>query len=59
MTSEERAQLVEDIRKSNTKRQQIVERAEKDPDFDLLAAWEDLDELDASIAARIKNARNK
>lgn len=57
MNSDERDQLVEDIRTSNAKRVQIVERAETDPDFDISAAWEDLDELEASIATRIKNAR--
>lgn len=59
MTSEERAQLVEDIKTSNRKRQAIVERAEIDQDFDISAAWEDLEELDASIAQRVIEARLK
>ena len=57
MTSDERAQLVEDVRTSNVKRQLIIERAAVDQEFDLLAAWEDVEELEASIAARIRAAR--
>jgi hypothetical protein len=57
MTSDERAQLVEDIKKSNKKRHEIVERAELDEEFDIVAAWETLDDLDASIAKRIIDAR--
>jgi hypothetical protein len=57
MTSDERAQLVEDIKKSNKMRQDIVERAERSEDFDIAAAWDSLAELDESIAARVPNAR--
>ena len=59
MTSDERAQLVEDIKKSNRTRDEIVQRAEADKDFDVVAAWETVDELDASIAKRILKARPK
>ena len=57
MTTDERLELIEDVKKSNHKRDQIIRRAEMDQEFDIAAAWEDLDELDSSIAARIKNAR--
>ena len=57
MTPDERAQLIEDIKTSDNKRREIVERAETDLDFDLVAAWEGLDEMEASIAQRIQNAR--
>ena len=59
MTSDERAQLVEDIKKSNKMREDILERATKDEKFDIVAAWEIRDELDASIDARIAKARLK
>ena len=59
MTSDERTQLVEDIKKSNRMRQDIVERAEKSEDFDIAAAWDTLAELDDSIARRITKARLK
>ena len=57
MTSEERDQLIEDIKRSNTMRERIIEQAEADEQFDLSAAWETLDELDASINARITKSR--
>ena len=57
MTPDERAQLLEDIRQSATKRHDIIEQASLNKDFDLAAAWENLDELDASIALRIRAAR--
>jgi hypothetical protein len=57
MTSDERTQLVEDIKKANNLRRGIVEMAERSEDFDIPAAWEDLDELEASIAQRIISAR--
>ena len=59
MTQDERAQLIEDIKTNDNKRRVIVERAETDLDFDLVAAWESLDELETSIAQRIKSAREK
>ena len=39
MTPDERAQLVEDIKRSDNLRRGIIERAELSKDFDLLAAW--------------------
>jgi hypothetical protein len=57
MTSDERAQLIEDIRRSNVKRGRIIEQADADESFDLAAAWETLDELDRSINDRVVKAR--
>ena len=57
MTSDERAQLVEDIQRSAKIREGIVEQARLDKEFDLIAAWEELDELDHSINARIVKSR--
>lgn len=57
MTSDERAQLVEDIKRSDNLRRGIVERAELSEDFDVLAAWEEVEKLDESITARIVAAR--
>ena len=59
MTSDERAQLVEDIRTSGNKRRDIAERAALSEDFDIAAAWEVLTELDNSIAQRIGDAGAK
>ena len=57
MTSDERTQLLEDIKKSNRMRAEIVERAEADKEFDLVAAWETVDEIDASILQRVLDAQ--
>ena len=57
MTPEERAQLVEDIRRSATFRFNIVEQAQADRQFDIAAAWTELDELDKSINVRVLNER--
>ncbi len=57
MTSDERAQLVEDIKKSDNLRRGIVERAELSKEFDILAAWEEAEKLDESISERIAAAR--
>jgi hypothetical protein len=57
MTLDERAQLVEDIKKSDNLRRGIVERAELSKDFDILAAWEEVEKLDESISRRIVAAR--
>jgi hypothetical protein len=57
MTSDERAQLVEDIKRSDNLRRGIVERAELSEDFDILAAWEEVEKLDESITKRIDAAR--
>lgn len=51
--------MLEDIKKSNKMRGDILERAAKDQEFDLAAAWETRDELDASIDDRIIHARLK
>jgi hypothetical protein len=59
MTSDERAQLVEDIKRSSTIRQRIVEQALLDQEFDIAAAWEDLEELDKSINERVIKARTE
>ena len=53
MTPDERAQLVEDIKRSSNMRRGIAERAELGKDFDIAAAWEDVEELDKSIAKRV------
>lgn len=57
MTSDERAQLVEDIKRSNKMREDIVERAALSEDFDIVAAWEVLEDIDESINTRIASAR--
>ena len=57
MTSDERAQLVEDIKRSNNLRHGIVERAQLDEGFDILAAWEEVEKLDQSINERVIAAR--
>ena len=57
MTPDERAQLVEDIKRSSRIRNAIVERAERDHQFDISAAWEELDELDADINRRVITGR--
>ena len=57
MTADERAQLVEDIQRSAKIREGIVEQARLSQKFDLVAAWEELDELDKSINARVAKFR--
>jgi hypothetical protein len=57
MNSEERAQLVEDIQRSATMRERIVEQARLNKEFDIAAAWEELEELDGSINRRVISAR--
>ena len=59
MTPDERAQLIEDIRRSTASRERIVERASADKEFDIAAAWETVEELDRSIYTRILRARSK
>jgi hypothetical protein len=59
MTTDERDQLIEDIRRSTSVRERIIEQAQADEQFDLAAAWETLDELDASINARVVKSRGK
>jgi hypothetical protein len=58
MTSDERAQLIEDIDRSANIREGIVEQARLSKEFDIAAAWEEVDELDRSINKRIVNARS-
>ena len=55
MTSEERAQLVEDIERSANMRRGIAEQAKLGHDFDIAAAWEEVEEIDASIDTRIRS----
>jgi len=57
MTSDERAQLVEDIKRADSLRRGVVERAEVSEDFDILAAWEEVEKLDADINSRVIAAR--
>jgi hypothetical protein len=57
MTSDERAQLVEDIKRSDSLRRGVVERAEVSEDFDILAAWEEVEKLDGDINRRVIAAR--
>jgi hypothetical protein len=57
MTGDERAQLLEDIRTSNSKRAEILELARGSEDFDIAAAWQEVEDLDLSIADRISRAR--
>jgi hypothetical protein len=59
MKPDDRAQLIEDIRRTTANRERIVERASADKKFDIAAAWETLEELDRSIYARILKARSK
>jgi len=58
MTADERAQLIEDIRRSASMRDHIIEQATADKEFDIAAAWETLDELDQSINQRVVKARS-
>jgi hypothetical protein len=53
MNADERAQLLEDIKRSSTIRERIYEQARLDPEFDIAAAWRTLDELDESIHERV------
>jgi len=59
MTSDERAQLIEDIKKSDALRRGIIERAERSEEFDIVAAWEVVEPLDNAIRKRIFWARPK
>jgi hypothetical protein len=57
MTSEERAQLIEDVRRSASIREHIVQQASGDKEFDIAAAWETVEDLDKSINERVMKAR--
>ncbi len=59
MTPDERAQLIEDIRRSALMRQHIIEQASLDKAFDIAAAWDTLDELDQSIGDRVITSRSQ
>jgi hypothetical protein len=56
MTSDERAQLIEDIGRSANIRVGIVEQARLSKEFDIAAAWQELKELDRSINERVIEA---
>jgi hypothetical protein len=56
MTPDDRAQLIEDIERSAHIRHGIVEQARLSPKFDLVAAWQELDAIDASIQERMAAA---
>jgi hypothetical protein len=58
MTSDERAQLIEDIDRSANIREGIVEQARLSKAFDIAAAWQELEKLDASISERVRKARS-
>ena len=59
MTSDERAQLIEDIQRAAKVRERIVEQARLDKAFDIAAAWEELEALDLSINQRVIKSRLK
>jgi hypothetical protein len=57
MTIDERDQLIEDIKRADSLRRGIVEMAERSKDFDIPAAWEEVEALDDSINQRVAAAR--
>jgi len=57
MTQDERDQLIEDIKRSDSLRRGILEMAERSKDFDIAAAWKEVEALDAPIGERIAAAR--
>jgi hypothetical protein len=59
LTSKERVELIEDIRRSAHMRIQIVEQARINPNFDMASAWESLEALDDSILTRIVMLRKR
>ena len=59
MTSDERAQLIEDIKRSDLLRRGIVDRAERSQDFDIVAAWEEVEKIDNLIRKRMSLARSR
>ena len=56
MTADERDQLIEDIKASSNKRRAIAEQAERSKEFDIAAAWEEVDALEQSIEVRLATA---
>ena len=59
MTSDERAQLIEDIGRSANIRVGIVEQARLSKEFDIAAAWQELEKLDRSINERVIKTRGR
>ena len=59
MTSDERAQLIEDIGRSANIRTGIVEQARLSKEFDIAAAWQELEGRDRSITQRLVEARGR
>src|SRR5262249_10560024 len=59
MTPDERAQLIEDIDRSANIREGIVGQARLSKQFDIAAAWQELEELDRSINERMVKARRR
>ena len=59
MTSDERAQLIEDIDRSANIREGIVGQARLSKEFDIAAAWHEVEELDRSINERVVKARRR
>jgi hypothetical protein len=57
LTSEQRGQLRRDIERSEQMRADIREKLAEGQDIDLVAAWEDLEQLDMDIAKRIRMLR--
>ena len=57
MTADERDQLIEDIKASSNKRRAIAEQAERSKDFDIAAAWEEVEALEQSIGLRLATAQ--
>lgn len=49
--------MIEDIDRSANIREGIVEQARLSKEFDIAAAWEELEDLDASIDERVVKAR--
>jgi hypothetical protein len=54
LTSEQRGQLRRDIERSEQMRADIRKKLAEGQHIDLVAAWEDLEQLDMDIATRIR-----
>ena len=57
MDPEARAQLIEDIDRSATLRRNIAEQARLSPAFDIEAAWEEVEDLETTIAKALTSLR--
>jgi hypothetical protein len=57
MTQDERDQLIEDIKRADHLRRGIVEMAERSRDFDIAAAWEEVEAIDGPIRERLAAER--